>query len=563
MPQLPHVGGSSQQPAAVGYSAAHSQYSQERSRWSALAYRGAPPIASIGNVSIVIQAFYVSPSGKGSPPGHELWPRLREGSWVSSDITTQGLITRIQNSMGPPLLKISPGFKIDFQAITIRERSSWEDIGRRHIAENYFGERFLKSKTVKGVEPQPFQMDAPDATSSRRHHDSATSTNKAEIWQTGKLGDFLNQDSYKDANRPKSLKNKNKRRVSLSPSAESSDNSEPDSKITNLPSRKKKLKGRSSKTTQIHKIVTERVIYHPIHIIPFRELLTNPEAALNIDNQGDVYHGNLIYTPDMKSASFIGSGAFKTAIRANLDLNNAPLTGLASRLHQSNQVVLKRPFHQAGQSAAIRRLALKDEGRLILGEANMLGWAHSLLACAYEFINSYITKTGSCPLSIPKLRFVDAAVVFPQKDVGNLSTGTQITNRAAYLLEEFIPGEFSKYIHNNSAKPLPRENEPGYKIALFLCFIQHIQYTKTHQRAGELLTDPQIMTNPILGENLFGEGNVGKAFKTFPTLHVCNMYCKWFELPNLDQIATTITTTSRVERPVSQSRKGKEKEYVS
>ncbi|KAJ7588447.1 hypothetical protein C8J56DRAFT_1080475 [Mycena floridula] len=45
--------------------------------------------------------------------------------------------------------------------------------------------------------------------------------------------------------------------------------------------------------------------------------------------------------------------------------------------------------------------------------------------------------------------------------------------------------------------------DEGYDIAAFLCFCQHVQYLKTdglaylsdYQGAGDLLTDPQIMTS--------------------------------------------------------------------
>jgi hypothetical protein len=33
-----------------------------------------------------------------------------------------------------------------------------------------------------------------------------------------------------------------------------------------------------------------------------------------------------------------------------------------------------------------------------------------------------------------------------------------------------------------------------------------------------------------LGDNLFGDGNLGEAFDQFPVQHKCNKYCEWFEL---------------------------------
>jgi len=75
-----------------------------------------------------------------------------------------------------------------------------------------------------------------------------------------------------------------------------------------------------------------------------------------------------------------------------------------------------------------------------------------------------------------------------------------------------------------------------------ICFIQHVQYWKTKgmvyvsdfQGARNLLTDPQIMSSPDFeGKVLFGDGNLGEAFKQFPMQHVCNEFCNWFRLPAL------------------------------
>lgn len=48
------------------------------------------------------------------------------------------------------------------------------------------------------------------------------------------------------------------------------------------------------------------------------------------------------------------------------------------------------------------------------------------------------------------------------------------------------------------------------------------------------LTDPQIMTSPVLGPKLFGDGNLGEAFERFPLEHKCNDYCHWFNLSPLE-----------------------------
>lgn len=62
---------------------------------------------------------------------------------------------------------------------------------------------------------------------------------------------------------------------------------------------------------------------------------------------------------------------------------------------------------------------------------------------------------------------------------------TATAHRVAYLLEELIPSDvpFIKYIHNADAVPLQDPDEEGYDTAVFLCFIQHIQFVLTHGQA--------------------------------------------------------------------------------
>ncbi|PPR08009.1 hypothetical protein CVT24_003760, partial [Panaeolus cyanescens] len=142
------------------------------------------------------------------------------------------------------------------------------------------------------------------------------------------------------------------------------------------------------------------------------------------------------------------------------------------------------------------------------------------------------------------------------------------SNQAAYLLEEVISDDvpFIKYIHNGKAVPVPKENEEDYEVAVFLCFIQHVQYVATHgqvfisdfQGAGNLLTDPQVMTHPELidpsstfDHSLFGEGNVDSAFLSFVDQHECNEYCDFLNLPPVWEV---VAVESEVKE---QKKKGK------
>ncbi|KAJ6613176.1 hypothetical protein B0H10DRAFT_1806119, partial [Mycena sp. CBHHK59/15] len=147
------------------------------------------------------------------------------------------------------------------------------------------------------------------------------------------------------------------------------------------------------------------------------------------------------------------------------------------------------------------------------------------------------------PFSIPDIRFVHAGVAVIHQQV----PGPVLVNKSSicwsYLIEELIdePQDgFYKFINNSSAILLPTANEVVAAVAGFLSFTQHVQYYKMDgmvylsdlQGTTKLLTDPQIMTAPD-GAEIFGEGNVPAAFKAFLTEHVCNKFCRWFELPAL------------------------------
>ncbi len=133
----------------------------------------------------------------------------------------------------------------------------------------------------------------------------------------------------------------------------------------------------------------------------------------------------------------------------------------------------------------------------------------------------------------------------------------------AFLVEEWINTDdsnhqFIKYLNNwvphhisDSVPQTPKARE----ITDFLIFAQHVQWKKSgnlaftadYQGAGDLLTDPQIMSNPYVSlvsmsfsplywcftsiyGNLFGDGNIPSVFKEFRSNHHCNCYCKFFNL---------------------------------
>ncbi|KAK0434667.1 uncharacterized protein EV420DRAFT_1653898 [Desarmillaria tabescens] len=79
---------------------------------------------------------------------------------------------------------------------------------------------------------------------------------------------------------------------------------------------------------------------------------------------------------------------------------------------------------------------------------------------------------------------------------------------------------------------------------IWMLFVWHIQYDKLYwkvfisdfQGVGLVLTDSQVMMSPELGDNdMFGEGNLLKAFSHFPNDHKCNKWCDWFGLKELGE----------------------------
>lgn len=248
--------------------------------------------------------------------------------------------------------------------------------------------------------------------------------------------------------------------------------------------------------------------------------------------------GVLRFNPKSKP---LGVGGFKTAHFGQLNLTPLAEGGLGVLANQ--HVAIKRPYRwkkgkekDQGQSNDPVDPIMKDIGRFafdielqhVLAEANLLYWASSLMAFTYSFIAREMDASPSPPpFLIPSVQYVRGAVAIAQTPGGKNSP-----THNAYLLEELIDedseGPFRKYVHNADAGPLQEAYEPGYDLAVFFCFCQHVQYTKTGGNAyisdfqGEyallsslvgylkhviggrtLLCDPQIMTNPYVSADGF------------------------------------------------------------
>ena len=100
------------------------------------------------------------------------------------------------------------------------------------------------------------------------------------------------------------------------------------------------------------------------------------------------------------------------------------------------------------------------------------------MAHCYKAVDQILaSKKKSLP--IPRLRFVMTALA------------VHATNKEAppYLLEERIPGQFVKYVLNNSLEPMDKLSAESRNIALFLCSMQHLQYFLTDGKV--ILSDYQ------------------------------------------------------------------------
>jgi hypothetical protein len=205
----------------------------------------------------------------------------------------------------------------------------------------------------------------------------------------------------------------------------------------------------------------------------------------------ETFDAQLRYDP--RPEVYLGVGSFKTTSPARLTFNGShyPLTGLgtlARRAHFLNKgrslsVALKRPY-RTKRGGGMARMPYAEEESAIFEECKLLIWANSLLKTAYDFMENFIAQHPSGkppPFEVLQFRFVSAGMAIAQKPLDNTGP-SPTTNRAAYLLEETLPGEkadFIKFLHNASAASELSPDEPDYHLAEFLMFIQHVQYAIT------------------------------------------------------------------------------------
>jgi len=125
-----------------------------------------------------------------------------------------------------------------------------------------------------------------------------------------------------------------------------------------------------------------------------------------------------------------------------------------------------------------------------------------LLDLTYQFIACKVKTRGEPPHPIPSLCFARVMIVIVEE------------SEKVWLVEEWLDIDdserpFTKYINNCFASPCLPEMAPhrAQETAGFLVFAQHAQWEKTnwiaftsnYQGVSNILTDPQITTNPYVG----------------------------------------------------------------
>ncbi|KAF7307111.1 Alpha-type protein kinase domain-containing protein [Mycena indigotica] len=263
-------------------------------------------------------------------------------------------------------------------------------------------------------------------------------------------------------------------------------------------------------------IRTFRVGLKMVLLLPLDEL-TKAMSSSRLDRFATESEYTLSINFDHKSI-----GGFKAAFFGHI--SESPFT--TSRL----EICAK----QAHDGKGANRKILSSEAQLkhLPDEISAHQWGNALLEATYGMMRSWrATKMCDDPhwrskLRSPQLRFTEVGLAVEQG-------GGQ--HPKVFMVEERITGDFVKYIHNGSARlSASAQNDP---VALFLSFTQHAQYILSDgmifvsdyqggldNDGNILLTDPQIISDPKLGE-IFAGGNVASAFYNFKNDHRCNSFC--------------------------------------
>ncbi|SJK98937.1 uncharacterized protein ARMOST_02215 [Armillaria ostoyae] len=237
------------------------------------------------------------------------------------------------------------------------------------------------------------------------------------------------------------------------------------------------------------------------------EILTRPNFTFDSQTRGHIYV-DWAESPE----KHLGSGSFKTThlgvLQVSIMLQGVPLPPAL----QGN-VCIKHPYHGVTRSGEPRRSPEGYERTCVLQEANTMLWANALHDMSLNMVLSKATSLGTAPGPIPDLHFVEAAVVMKSRPD---SVRPKDWPGFCALVERLLStDDFVKYVCNGTPQPIDLDSDKKHHTAVFLCFLQHVQYHFTKAKAfvsdyqGCWLTDLQVMAkSEVAGHQLFADGNV-------------------------------------------------------
>ncbi|KAK0473929.1 hypothetical protein IW261DRAFT_1341993 [Armillaria novae-zelandiae] len=198
------------------------------------------------------------------------------------------------------------------------------------------------------------------------------------------------------------------------------------------------------------------------------------------------------------------------------------------------RVCIKRLYQNTGRSEVPRRKTKDCEHCDILCKANTILWATTIHDMSMNMVPTTAPSRRHPPGPILDLAFVEAAVVLNMKPESVRPSSFQ---GFTALVERKLPEQFKKYIGNTSPEPIPGLDVEAHAKAVFLCFLQHVQFHFSLEKV--FVSDYQgmnlhnVVNLRTNGKTLFSDGNFNGSLEEFREKHQCLDWCQWFGLETL------------------------------
>lgn len=205
-----------------------------------------------------------------------------------------------------------------------------------------------------------------------------------------------------------------------------------------------------------------------------------------------------------------------------------------AKAYNGNQEFVIKRFRKEtiDQIDRVNTVVLKEES--VESLARKAVQMHKLASNLTELFNRHIENIG-------KKDEFGKSFLYNSIYLGIIKGNEKGKENEVVVVEEFIPGEFTKFINNNGAiVPGTVKDFDRALKAECLCHYTYIRSEKKLilldiQGAGFTLFDPEIATseNAVTedGELKFCMGNLSKAaVSMFTSVHTCNLYCEMLGL---------------------------------